>query len=99
MVNPVKAWLRIDQNGVVTLTYSRSEMGQGISTALPMILAEELGMDWKDVQVEHASSDQSYGDQGTGGSGSVKGMWMPHAHGWSGSSANAYHSCGAALGC
>src|SRR5437764_7132502 len=52
-------------------------MGQGVSTALPMILAEELGLDWKDIQVEHASSDQAYGDQGTGGSGSVKGMWMP----------------------
>ncbi|MGI8959942.1 MAG: molybdopterin cofactor-binding domain-containing protein [Bryobacteraceae bacterium] len=77
MVNPIKAWLKIDQAGLVTLTYSRSEMGQGISTALPMILAEELGVDWKDVQVEHASSDQSYGDQGTGGSGSVKAMWMP----------------------
>jgi isoquinoline 1-oxidoreductase beta subunit len=77
VVNPVKAWLKIDQNGLVTLTYSRSEMGQGISTALPMILAEELGLDWKDVQIEHASSDPSYGDQGTGGSGSVKGMWMP----------------------
>jgi isoquinoline 1-oxidoreductase beta subunit len=77
IANPIKAWLRIDQSGLVTLTYSRSEMGQGISTALPMILAEELGIDWKDVQVEHASSDQSYGDQGTGGSGSVKAMWMP----------------------
>jgi isoquinoline 1-oxidoreductase subunit beta len=77
VANPIKAWLKIDQAGLVTLTYSRSEMGQGISTALPMILAEELDLDWKDVQVEHASSDQSYGDQGTGGSGSVKAMWMP----------------------
>jgi isoquinoline 1-oxidoreductase subunit beta len=75
--NPLKAWLKIDQNGSVTLTYSRSEMGQGVSTSLPMILAEELGVDWQDVRVEHASSDQAYGDQGTGGSGSVKGMWMP----------------------
>src|SRR5437764_12887267 len=52
-------------------------MGQGVSTSVPMILVEELGVDWKDVQVEHASSDQAYGDQGTGGSGSVKAMWMP----------------------
>jgi isoquinoline 1-oxidoreductase beta subunit len=77
VINPVKAWLRVDQDGVVTLIYSRSEMGQGISTSLPMILAEELGLDWKDVQVEHAPSDPSYGDQGTGGSGSVKAMWTP----------------------
>lgn len=77
VVNPIKAWLKIDQSGVVTLTYSRSEMGQGVSTSLPMILAEELGVDFKDVRVEHASSDEIYGDQGTGGSGSVKAMWMP----------------------
>ncbi len=76
-VNPIKAWLKIDQSGAVTLTYSRSEMGQGVSTSLPMILAEELGIDWKDVRVEHAPADETYGDQGTGGSGSVKGMWTP----------------------
>jgi isoquinoline 1-oxidoreductase beta subunit len=50
-------------------------MGQGASTALPMILAEELCVDWKDVHVEHASVDPRYGNQGTGGSGSVAGMW------------------------
>ncbi|HJY08040.1 MAG TPA: xanthine dehydrogenase family protein molybdopterin-binding subunit, partial [Bryobacteraceae bacterium] len=55
-----------------------SEMGQGISSALPMILAEELGVDWKDVRVEQAITDPTlYGDQGTGGSGSVAGSWTP----------------------
>ncbi len=53
-VNPLKSWIKIDQSGKITLSYSKSEMGQGISTALPMILAEELGADWGDVQVEHA---------------------------------------------
>src|ERR1700685_4394911 len=65
VVNPLKAWIAIDQSGAVTLTYSKSEMGQGISTSLPMILAEELGVDWKDVQVQHAPVDPAYGQLGT----------------------------------
>lgn len=76
-VNPIKAWMRIDADGKATLIYSKSEMGQGISSALPMILADELELDWKDVHVEHAPSTADYGDQGTGGSGSVTAMWMP----------------------
>ena len=77
VANPLKAWLRIDQNGMVTLIYSKSEMGQGVTTSLPMILADELCVDWRSVSVEHASLDPAYGGQGTGGSGSVAGMWMP----------------------
>ncbi|HXR77009.1 MAG TPA: xanthine dehydrogenase family protein molybdopterin-binding subunit [Bryobacteraceae bacterium] len=77
-VNPFRAWVRIDRAGQVTLISARSEMGQGISSALPMILAEELGVDWKDVRVEQALTDPTlYGDQGTGGSGSVAGSWTP----------------------
>ncbi len=76
-VNPLSAWIKIDQSGVVSLVYSKSEMGQGVSTSLPMILADELCIDWKDVRVEHAAAIRAYGDQGTGGSGSVAGMWMP----------------------
>ncbi len=75
--NPLRGWVRIDQNGVVTLAYSKSEMGQGISSALPMILADELEVDWKDVRVEHAPTSPEFGNQGTGGSGSITGMWMP----------------------
>lgn len=77
VVNPVKAWMRVDSDGTATLIYSKSEMGQGISSALPMILADELEIDWKDVHVEHAPSTADYGDQGTGGSGSVTAMWIP----------------------
>src|SRR6185437_9252177 len=77
VVNPLKAWIKIDQGGAVTLSYSKSEMGQGVSTSLPMILADELGVDWKDVRVEHAPTEPAYGEQGTGGSGSVAGMFMP----------------------
>ena len=68
--------VRIDGSGLVTLTFRESEMGQGISSALPMVLADELGVDWKDVRVEHAPNDLAlFGDQGTGGSGSVAGYW------------------------
>ena len=77
-VSPFRSWIRIDQSGRVTLLSSRSEMGQGISTALPMILAEELGLDWKDVRIEQAPTDAAvFGEQGTGGSGSVADSWMP----------------------
>lgn len=75
-VDPFRSWIRIDGSGV-TLLSGRSEMGQGISSALPMILADELGVDWKDVRLEKAPNDPAlFGDQGTGGSGSVAGSWM-----------------------
>lgn len=77
IINPVTAFIKIDQNGTVTLVYQKSEMGQGISTALPMILAEELALDWKDVQIEHALLDGDHPGQGTGGSGSVAGSYTP----------------------
>ncbi|MBV9530717.1 MAG: molybdopterin-dependent oxidoreductase, partial [Bradyrhizobium sp.] len=54
IVNPIRAWLRVEQNGLVTIYCSKSEMGQGISTALPMVLADELGVDWTKVVVEQA---------------------------------------------
>jgi len=77
-VSPFRSWIRIDQTGAVTLFSGRSEMGQGISTALPMVLAEELGCDWKDVVIEQAPVDVAlYGESGTGGSGSVAGSWLP----------------------
>jgi isoquinoline 1-oxidoreductase beta subunit len=77
-VSPFLSWVRIDSAGKVTLLSSRSEMGQGISSALPMVLAEELGVDWKDIQVEQAPTNEKlFGSQGTGGSGSVTASWMP----------------------
>jgi isoquinoline 1-oxidoreductase beta subunit len=52
-------------------------MGQGIMTALPMILAEELCVDWKQVKVKQAPTNPKIYDLGTGGSGSVAGSWLP----------------------
>jgi isoquinoline 1-oxidoreductase beta subunit len=64
-------FVKIGEDDIVTITVHRSEMGQGVRTALPMILAEELDVDWKNVRVEQANADYAYGDQMTGGSVSV----------------------------
>lgn len=69
------AWMRIDRDGTVAVTVAKSEMGQGVRTALPMILAEELDADWSNVKVEPALVDKKYGDMGTGGSTSVRTSW------------------------
>lgn len=71
------AWLRIDQQGYVTIIVAKSEMGQGVWTAMPMLVAEELEVDWRRVHVEQASSDPIYGHQITGGSSSVRSSWDP----------------------
>ena len=75
--NPFDAWVRITPDDHVTLVLGKSEMGQGVSTALPMILAEELSVDWKHVHVEQAATNPKIYDLGTGGSGSVAGSWLP----------------------
>ena len=76
-INPLNAWVRITPDNRVTLILAKSEMGQGIMTALPMILAEELYLDWKKVTIEHAPTNPKIYDLGTGGSGSVAGSWLP----------------------
>src|SRR5712664_2091516 len=75
--NPFDAWVRITPDNNVTLILGKSEMGQGIMTALPMILAEELCVDWKQVKVQQAPTNPKIYDLGTGGSGSVAGSWLP----------------------
>ncbi len=74
--SPFDAWVRITPDNHVTLILAKSEMGQGIMTALPMILAEELCVDWKRVKVEQAATNPKIYDLGTGGSGSVAGSWL-----------------------
>jgi isoquinoline 1-oxidoreductase subunit beta len=71
------AYLRITPDNKVTIVVARSEMGQGVRTALPMILAEELEADWKQIEIEQAGASTLYGDQGTGGSASIKTTWDP----------------------
>jgi len=71
-------FLRIAPDGSTTLWSTKAEVGQGVSTALPMIVAEELDADWTRVRVEYAPIDpKRYGNQDTGGSYSVRGSWKP----------------------
>lgn len=69
------AWLQISPAGETTIWCGKSEMGQGVRTSLPMIVAEELCCDWKMVNVLEADLDARYGDQLTGGSGSIRGSY------------------------
>ncbi len=64
-------FVRIDNQGIVTITVPRVELGQGTRTALPMILAEELEAHWNSIRVETAPADRVYGRQRTTGSHSV----------------------------
>ena len=71
------AWLEVRPDGTVNIWTGRSEMGQGVRTAMPMIVAEELDADWHSVRVIQADADPAYGDQMTVGSRSVQSGWEP----------------------
>src|SRR5213593_2124373 len=71
------AWIEIRPDGAVTIWTGRSEMGQGVRTAMLMILAEELEADWTRVRVAQADADPAYGDQFTVGSRSVRSGFEP----------------------
>ena len=71
------AYLRITPDNKITIVVARSEMGQGVRTALPMILAEELEADWKHIDIEQAGASTLFGDQTTGGSASIRTTWDP----------------------
>ena len=68
------AWIRLDESGDVTVLVHKSEMGQGVWTALPMIVAEEMDADWRRVRAERAPTRPEY-DTATGGSSSVRDSW------------------------
>jgi isoquinoline 1-oxidoreductase beta subunit len=70
-------YLAIDERGLVTIVAHRSEMGTGIRTGLPMVLADELEADWTRVKVIQAQGDAKYGDQNTDGSRSMRQFYQP----------------------
>jgi isoquinoline 1-oxidoreductase subunit beta len=74
----VNAWLVIGSDETVTIRVAQSEMGEGVFTSMPMLIAEELGCDWQKVHAEYASVNRSlrenrvYQRMATGGSGAVR---------------------------
>lgn len=65
-------FLGINTDGSVIIVAHRSEMGTGIRTSLPMVVADELEADWSRVRVEQATGDKKYGSQDTDGSQSIR---------------------------
>jgi isoquinoline 1-oxidoreductase beta subunit len=72
------AYLSISDTGEVTIVAHRSEMGQGIRTSLPLVVADELGADWSKVKIIQAEGDEKkYGNQNTDGSFSIRMFYKP----------------------
>ena len=75
--NPL-AFVSIAEDGTVTIVCHRSEMGQGVRTGMPMIVADELEADWKRVRVAQATGDEKkFGNQDTDGSRSTRHFFEP----------------------
>src|SRR5579864_1760676 len=70
-------YLGLEPDGRVIIIAHRSEMGTGIRTALPMVVADELEADWKRVKIEQATGDAKYGNQDTDGSESIRDFYEP----------------------
>jgi isoquinoline 1-oxidoreductase beta subunit len=74
-------WVKIAADDTVTMTLTMLEMGQGVMTSMPMLVAEELDVDWNRIKTEWAPAHPKYGNpnfggqQLTAGSNSVRGMW------------------------
>jgi len=73
----LNAFIEIADNGDTIIYCGRCEMGQGISTALPSAVADEMEADWQRVTVKQGDGDEKYGPQATGGSASIRVMFQP----------------------
>ena len=77
-VNDPHVYIAIDPSGLVTIVTNRSEMGTGVRTSLPMVVADEMEADWSRVRVAQAPGDEKkYGNQDTDGSRSVRHFVQP----------------------
>ena len=75
-------WVRIDADDTVRVMLTQLEMGQGVMTAMPMLVAEELDVDWNTITTEWVGADSRYGagfggQQLTAGSNSIRAYWRP----------------------
>ncbi|SEK51540.1 isoquinoline 1-oxidoreductase, beta subunit [Colwellia chukchiensis] len=70
-------YVQIGSDNIVSIVVHRSEMGQGIRTSIPMIVADELGADWQQIKVVQGLGDKKYGSQNTDGSRSVRRFYQP----------------------
>jgi isoquinoline 1-oxidoreductase beta subunit len=73
-LNP-NVFIHVAPDGWVTIVCHRSEMGQGIRSSLPVLLADELGASMQKVKIAQADGDKAYGDQNTDGSNSIRGIY------------------------
>jgi isoquinoline 1-oxidoreductase subunit beta len=71
------AFLALRPDGTVRITVPKAEMGQGVRTSLPMVVAEELDLDWTGIEVVTAQPGPAFKAMQTGGSTSVSGTWGP----------------------
>lgn len=71
------AWVRLEADGSIVVQIGKSELGQGVRTALPMILAEELDAEFSQIRLEQASPGPDFPRLGTGGSQSLMTLWDP----------------------
>lgn len=70
------AYLRIGSDGIITIMAPNPEIGQGVKTSLPLLVAEELDVDWNSIQVEQAGLDtNNFNRQVAGGSGAIRSSW------------------------